>query len=398
MDISPEHIGALREQGFSYAEIGEQLGSSKDAVRGRHVRWLAGRERPESAADGLAEGLVGEASGPDAGRPAGDAGALRETNRRLLRQLEQQKVKTEELVDAVYRAAYDAHSTLTLAATDAPAPQKTGGEEVAVVVLSDWQLAKVTPSYSSEVCEQRIHSLADKVIRLADIQRSDHPVRELRVLALGDIVEGEMIFPGQAHLIDASLYRQAIVDAPRILGDFLRRMLGAFESVAITGVIGNHGRIGRRGDFDPETNADRMAYRVTQMVLDREQRLTWNIPDGPKERNWYAVERIGAYSTLLLHGDQFRGHSGMPWYGIQKKAGGWALGAIEDRFDDIDFGHFHQPTKVTLNRITARCNGSTESHNTYAQEQMAAVGQPSQGLRFVHPKKGMVTAEYTVWL
>jgi hypothetical protein len=31
-------------------------------------------------------------------------------------------------------------------------------------------------------------------------------------------------------------------------------------------------------------------------------------------------------------------------------------------------------------------------------EQLAAVGRPSQGLRFVHPDKGIVTAEYTVYL
>jgi hypothetical protein len=43
-------------------------------------------------------------------------------------------------------------------------------------------------------------------------------------------------------------------------------------------------------------------------------------------------------------------------------------------------------------------NGSTESDNTYAQEQLASSGRPSQWLYFVEPTRGRVTAEYCVYL
>lgn len=39
--FDPAAIDALRQQGLSYDEIGRQLGTTKDAARGRHVRWLA---------------------------------------------------------------------------------------------------------------------------------------------------------------------------------------------------------------------------------------------------------------------------------------------------------------------------------------------------------------------
>lgn len=339
---------------------------------------------------------------------------LREALSRALRDLDKAKRSKEEMVEAVYRAAHDAAMTLDFPSVPAPVKdRRKGSPEVAVSVLSDWQLAKVTPSYSSDVCEERIERLADKVESLVSIQRADHPVREARIWLLGDLVEGEMVFPGQAHHIDASVYHQALVSGPRILGNYLRRMAGLFETVHVTAVIGNHGRNGRRGEFDPETNWDRVLYRHTADVLHGRKglsKLTWTIPEGKGESHWYAVDRIGNYGSLLFHGYNLKGHGGMPWYGLQKKAGGWALGAIDDFVTgvadslrsggrmDIDFGHWHQPTSVTLNHATARCNGSTESHNTYAVEQLAAVGQPSQGLRFVSPTRGMVTAEYTVWL
>jgi len=69
-------------------------------------------------------------------------------------------------------------------------PEGPGDEEVAVAVLSDWQLAKRTSTYNSDVCEERIERLADRIIRLTNIQRADHPVDTLHVHLLGDIVEG----------------------------------------------------------------------------------------------------------------------------------------------------------------------------------------------------------------
>ena len=316
-----------------------------------------------------------------------------------MRQLAESKAKTAQLVDAVYRAARDAASTLVIPPVPKPRPDpRRRDAEIAVAIASDWQLAKVTKSYNSKVCEERIERYAEKVLKLTDIQRADHPVREARLWCLGDLIEGSDIFPGQPYLIDASLYRQVVVDGPRILGNLIRRLLSSFDRLTVTAVPGNHGRIGRKGDHDGETNADRMLYRITQQLFTTEPRVTWNIPEGKGERGWYAVDVIGKYSCLLIHGDQFRTTAGMPWYSLQKKIGGWKMGALPFDFSEVAFGHYHQPTRVTLNTVTARCSGSTESHNDFAAEQLAAVGRPSQWLLFVLPSKGMVTAEYVVWL
>lgn len=173
-------------------------------------------------------------------------------------------------------------------------------------------------------------------------------------------------------------------------------------------VEGNHGAIGgsQRREMHPESNADRILYTFSAMLTENEPRITHKMTDPEGEANWYHVAEVGKYRTLLVHGQEFRGTAGMPWYSIQKHAGGWAMGAIEEWADafrvggdvDIDCGHWHQPTRLTLNKVTFRCNGSTESANTYAQQQLAAVGRPSQWLRFVDPVKGRVTAEYCLEL
>lgn len=334
------------------------------------------------------------------------------TIRRLNQKIESLRRFRNEQVDAVYNAALDGARGLTIKPVRLPERRASGqgDPESAIAVIGDWQLGKITPTYNSDVTEERVERFGDKVINLTRIQRKDHPVDDLHIFAVGDMIEGELIFPGQTHRIDSSLYRQVTDDGTRILLNFTRKMLGFYRTVTLHEVDGNHGALGGpfRREYHPESNGDRMLYRIVNTILTEtgQDRVRFNFPDPFSERNWYAVAKVGNYTSLLMHGDQFRGTAGMPWYSIQKKAGGWALGAIEEfalSFGkgfkvDIDFGHWHQPTRLTLNKVTARCNGSTESHNTYAIEQLAAVGDPAQGLRFVHPEKGRVTAEYTVYL
>lgn len=320
---------------------------------------------------------------------------------KLIQEYEKLKAKEDHLADAVYRAVKDGLKDGDWNYTPVQKPttdKRKGTEEVAVAVLADWQLAKITPDYNSLVCEERIQRYADKVIQLTEIQRQDHPVKHLHIWCLGDIVEGELIFPGQSFLIDGGLYRQITVDGPRIMKNFVTKMLENFETVTFVGVIGNHGSIGGRArrDHDPETNADRMLYRIMQLIFEKEKRIKFIIPDGRGERNWYAIDTIGNYSSLLIHGDQFGSLSTL--YAFQKKVYGWKVGAIQEHFDDVYCGHFHTPTKMTFNTVQFRISGSPESTNTYAMESLAAIGKPSQPLMFVHPEKGIVTAEYNCWL
>ncbi len=149
---------------------------------------------------------------------------LKNTNERLLRQIDKLKDKKADLIEAVYQGARDGMSTLTLPKiSKSTIPnKKTKDTEICVPLLSDIQLAKRTPDYDSKIAENRVIEYANRIVKLTKIQRQSHNVNKCVVLALGDIVEGELIFPGQSHLIDSSLYRQVTVDGPRILYAFLQ--------------------------------------------------------------------------------------------------------------------------------------------------------------------------------
>lgn len=324
----------------------------------------------------------------------------KEALRRALRELERLRRDRAELVEVVYQAARDAAASITIPPVrPRPKDRRRGKGEVATVLLSDWQLGKTTPDYSSDVARQRIALLADKVLALTDVQRADHPVRECQLVLAGDLVEGELIFGGQAHRIDSSMFRQAMVDGPEILADFIRRMSAHFEKVHVTGVIGNHGRIGGLSSREshPETNADTIMMEATRLITAGLRNVTWAPTWTPNERHWYAIAEIAGHRMMIVHGDQIRGgFGGFPFYGYMKKALGWFTSV--ERFDYLVTGHWHTPTRLTLGPgITVWVNGSTESTNTYAQENLAAAGRPAQWVLFVHPDQG-VTAEYLVHL
>lgn len=324
---------------------------------------------------------------------------LRKEVQRLARENEKLKHQRVEQVAALYKGIKDGLSGFRMAPIKSPAKdRRSKTEEVCVSVISDLQLSKVTPTYDTGVCEDRMDVLADKTHELTEIQRSNHPVRETHIWLLGDIIEGQGIFPGQQFLVDAGFYRQVTIDGPRIVGDFIRRQLELFTKVKVVCVIGNHGRMGgmARTEFDPESNGDRMLYRILAIMFADEPRVEFVIPDGKGERNWYAVDSIGNYSSLLCHGDQFSTFGSM--YAIGRKVLGWKAGAIEEPWDDIFIGHFHQSTKLTFGQTVMRVNGSTESTNTYAQEKLASLGVPSQHLMYVNPERGIVTTEQDIFL
>jgi hypothetical protein len=117
---------------------------------------------------------------------------LRSENRRLARLIDKYKNVRDEASHVVYQAAFDAFNEFELPKIPKPSfPKSLSTSETAVAVLADWQMGKVTPDYNTEVLAKRMDLYMDKLIEITNIQRTHHPVKNLHVWILGDIVEGE---------------------------------------------------------------------------------------------------------------------------------------------------------------------------------------------------------------
>ena len=326
-----------------------------------------------------------------------EAEELRRAIERLQRQLQQAKDRSSRLVDAVREGSYDAFLSLgKLMPAVSPKPDRRKHKaEVAMWVLTDWQGAKLTPSYNSDIMRARVLRFVDTARRITEIQRADHPVKECVVVFLGDLLEGLFQFPTQPFEVDQTIFGQ-YVTVSRLMVDVVRQALTIYERVTVVAEWGNHGRIGSKRDSVPRSdNFDRMCYELARQLLREEPRLTWN--DCPED-----IQRIeiGNYRALAFHGDEI-GRNG---YASPMTLVNWLVrqqsGAYPWAFLDGYCGHYHQNQEWALPGNGGRLfmTGSTESDNRYASVGMAASAVPSQRLHFVDPAKGRVTSQHVVWL
>jgi len=320
------------------------------------------------------------------------------------RQLANVKKNKDDFTAAVVQAAHDAMLSAG-PVPPVPAPKKDSRAkkaEVALLHSTDWQLGKQTLTYNSKEAERLIKQSIEKTIRITNIHRQDHPVKEVVLMLGGDLIENTTIFPSQVYEVDSDVMSQ-FVDVSRILIDITRTLLANFEKVTVVCEPGNHGRIGKFGELPKDINWDKLAYMFAGQALTDEKRLTWQMTKEDIQR----VE-IGNYKALLIHGDEIRWGTAST---IVRFADRWRSGAYKF-FDEVDkitkgfdfrdlyLGHYHQHQSWNManGEGTVYMSASTETSNRYARDLLAANGEPSQRLHFVDPEKGRVTSEYRLWL
>jgi hypothetical protein len=326
-----------------------------------------------------------------------DVQALRKALVHAQRDLLKAKDRTEHLVEVTQAAAFDAMIALGKVPPIVARPKDTRRSqgEHALWVMTDWQGAKRTTSYNTEVMRERVMRFTEKAVKITNMHRADHPVNDVTIAFGGDMVEGLFNFPTQAFEIDSTIFEQ-YVNVSRLIVDVVRVALAEYHNVTVVAEWGNHGRIGSKRDAVPRAdNFDRMCYELARQLLAGERRLKWE--DCPED-----VQRIeiGNYRALLLHGDEVGRNGFASPATIVGHVTKWQSGSYPWEFRDAYVGHYHTHMEWALPNGLGSVyqTGSTESDNRYAGVMLAASATPSQRLHFIDPQRGRVTAAYKVWL
>jgi hypothetical protein len=320
-------------------------------------------------------------------------GALLRAQRDLLKA----KGRSEHLTEVVIEAARDAVLAHPIQVPSPAKDARKGRSEAAVWHLTDWQGAKKTTSYNTDVMRERVHRFVDKAEKITNLQRASHPVKECHILLGGDMIEGLFNFPTQPFEIDATLFEQ-FVTVSNLLVEVTVRAAGIYEKVTVVAEWGNHGRLGsKRAAIPRSDNADRMTYELARQVVlgSKIKNVTWQ--DCPED-----IQRveIGNYRALLIHGDEIGRNGYASPTTIVNHVNRWRSGSYPWHFRDTYIGHYHTHYQMSLADGAGAVygTGSTESDNRYASVGLASSGVPSQRLHFVDPEEGRVTAQYQVWL
>lgn len=322
-------------------------------------------------------------------------GELRKQIGKLERKLQKTITQENTLIDAVVEAVLSNPPRLHV--PKAPRKQKAKHEEVAVLHLSDTQIGKITETYDTAKAEDRIMEACQKLAVIASTRRKAAAIRRVDLILGGDMIEGEEIFPHQAHEIDSSVYEQACVTGPAMLCRAVLFLAQEFEEVRVFSVPGNHGRNGPHGGrANPRTNWDQVAMHTTRTILLGSQEhprneLTGRVIWPEVNPRFWTIDRVYDWGLLIVHGHQIRGgFAGFPYYGTAKKVWGW-IDSVPVKWDFLLHGHFHTPAMITVGKRRVYANGTTESDNEYAREELANSGLPCQRALFIDEKHGILS-------
>jgi transposase len=167
--------------------------------------------------------------------------------------------------------------------------------------------------YNVDIFKSRLENLVKTVCRITDLHRSTHQLDTLHIPILGDMVHGSND-AGQWGFLHTE---QDIVDQVFIalssVGDALITLSQYYKNVKVYGVVGNHGRVGKRGVEKNHVNWDYIVYKWLQAKLENQKNIDFTVPKSP----FYVLETLDQ-KFLLTHGSNIRGWNGIPWYGLGK--------------------------------------------------------------------------------
>jgi hypothetical protein len=255
-------------------------------------------------------------------------------------------------------------------------------QEAFCMLLSDWHLHAKNKIYNIEVFWQTFHYLLNRIIRIKELMGGVVPFEKAVVFLAGDIPTGQGIFPNQSWKTSGNVMQQIFNDGIPALIQLVNTLLTIFPKVEIYTVPGNHGRTNK---WDPEeVNFDTIMCEAAKLYYDGfgDDRVEWHI-----ERDWYQVVDVYDHRFLLMHGDNMRMWSGIPFYGETNKGMRWQ-GSMPEDWDYMMVGHFHSFHRLDWNNFRIYGNGTLVAGDDFGLKALGMQSTPGQLLFGCHPDHG----------
>jgi len=233
--------------------------------------------------------------------------------------------------------------------------------------------------YDLEIYQKRLNKWVEKILIFKEQDKKSLGLNKLVIDHLGDQVDGESIFKGQAFYLDASLFQQ-LFKSVECEASALMTLAKYFTEIEVYCVDGNHGRPAGRGENHGQTNFDRIFYTCLKKWCERQKNIKIHVSESPS-----MLVQHGNFLFLLNHGNAAKSWNGIPFYGLER---------MQRRLPDLYgmiihyglYGHFHQPANIEDKIFINGCfpGGSDLSIN-----QMSLKSIPSQKIFYFHKTNGI---------
>ena len=279
--------------------------------------------------------------------------------------------------------------------TPKPLPERKpkNNKEIVVLNLNDVHIGR----YPRELLQKKADYLVSSALEIVEIQRGKATIDELVINMVGDIVDGDGIFPNQPYEQKFHLMDQMFSVGLPVISGMINELSNHFKKVTLNCVYGNHGRVSKF--TDPELNFDLIFYRILELATKDNPRLNWNI-----SKKWYMIAKISKFGFLLTHGHFIKTWLNIPFYGIKEKGMRWQGSLSKEEtvlinkewvkikkeyWDFIVMGHFHTSLYFRWNNWRCILGGTWLDSDDFAESVLGLDSATEQTLYAIHEKRGI---------
>jgi len=259
-----------------------------------------------------------------------------------------------------------------------------------IILISDVHIGRVTPNHDWNIIQRKRDKLLKHLVEIHDLQRTIHEFKESYLVFLGDIIDGEGIFPSQA--IELEMYvRKQTNCALEFIEPILEWSLHNFKRTNLLGVPGNHGRVTKTAHY--LSNFDLSFYDLLKQRY-RQEAQEGKIRIGFEE-DTQTLKSIEGHTYLVYHGYGIRMYLTCPWYGIQR-----LLLNLYQYYKGLDvmlLGHFHSFGWMDIGTSICLLNGTFMEKDIWSRDRFGRDGINKLWVFGANPKHP-VTWHYDIQL
>jgi hypothetical protein len=316
---------------------------------------------------------------------------LKRQNSHLLAELEQERDRTSLIVDALECAC----AKLNIRPVAPAKKVKSKLEQEFHALRSDEQVGMVVDprttqnlgKYDFDTYKKYLSRWLEKVLMFKEQDHESLGLNKLVIARLGDHVEGEAIYKGQAFYIDRPVVDQIFGSLELEVG-VIQTLAQEFHEIEIMTVSGNHGRIAKKGEHHTRTNWDYFLNRMLKISLQCQPNVKVFVSDDP-----VMIVEHGKFLFAYKHGSNIKSWMGLPFYGIERDFS--RLPHLYGKVINYEcIGHHHQPANIKDSMLV---NGSFPGPTDLSVNQMTQGTRPSQKIFYFDPNHG-INRETNVYL
>lgn len=236
--------------------------------------------------------------------------------------------------------------------------------------------------FNPHLCRARQLFAADMFVEMVELHRANYAINDCHVIVTGDMISGDI--HKELTVTNAFPAPVQTAEAGKLLADLIYKLHPHFQNVFVHfNVPDNHGRLSEKIQFK-EAGQNSLNYLVGYIATIS----TASLPN-VTFNTYYSYQKVIEVLNrryLITHGHAIRSWMGVPYYGIEKKAGKESMRRMVTKqggFDRIVMGHYHAPLTHPWFWIGGAVSGTDALDFTQGRH-----AGPSQAIWFVHPKWG----------